>query len=411
MQIRDWQINAAIVVLACGSFGIGAKYAASTAVDQQVTIEDTASYVLIQEPLARIKQCVINRDVREIQKYVQGNGFEMSKDDYKEFLNQFKTQGDITLFINELENQAAAFVKGSDLSDRYYYLDGDVDSLVLRVNKVKVNARFGTSNMVTVNGVDYDARTRRIVELPEVLPFNTKFRAEVGGKWKEEQELKLFDMFIGKQVKVGSDLTAKLKFYKYGAGNVVFIRTNRNNAIIYVNDKKTDRTVSSGGCFRDGFEEGDTIRLEYGGKKSKEYKVDKNNLTTTLNINFTPFLPPKEVKPEVVTPDYNAIANTFLSAITSSISSGNTTPVEGVMVSEYRYVARNALQPLLIQYTDMQFSDVYVSNTVLAGDGSRTITVTYNCSCTDASGGSVVSNGIATLNLNSAGGIVGFTLQ
>ena len=411
MQVKDWHVNVAIALAACGAFTIGAKFAAMTTVEQGIKMEDTTSYTLIQQPLTQLKQGIISRDVKAISDMVKGNGFDMEKDDYKLFLDQFKTQGDVTLFINVLENQASTFVKGGDLSkDYYYYLDGDVENLILRVNKVNVNARFGTSETVNVNGEDFGSGTKRTAALPSTLPFNTKYTATVGNKWKDVKQLNLFDMFIEKEVKNGSKLDTNIKFFENGAGLLVHINTNCDGAVLYVNNEKTNRTVSAGGCFRDGFSEGDTIRLEFGGKRTKEFTVKANRLSATLNLDLGEYLAPTEIK-KPVGQDADFIVDRFLNAISQSIRAGKTEYVEELMADGSGGVAQSVMQTLFMQYKELNFKNTYVNNTVTSSDGGVNATATFTYDGTDINGNSLQQPGTASIQINSEGDIIGFTLQ
>lgn len=413
MEIRNWHVNMLVRSLVLGSFVLGVKYAdkkIKAANNIAVTMEESDGSKVLDDSLKELENALVSKDLGKIKKLIVGNGFSVTDDEYKTFLNQFKTEGDAIRFVNAIRRQASDFSKGNPCKDAYYFADGSAENVVFKINRITAELTFGTLGKATIGENEFDLNTNRVVQLKNLLPFNQTISAMVDHTWTDKEELKIFSSFIGDAVKSGDKLVVKGRVFDNGAGLVVHIDTNVDNGILYLNGNRTNRTVSSGGCYRDRFKEGDKIRVEFGGERSKEFKIRKDKLNAKLNIDSAEFLTSDEINKE----DYlgpKLAAKNFFNAVEKCVKHGNTKDLKDLILPENETAAQQALAYYLNSFDRIDFTNIYYNSVNTDSQGNTNVSATFQYDADTLEGVYMKSDGAATIQLNSENKITGFTIN
>lgn len=413
MEIRNWHVNMLVRAMVLGSFVIGVKYAdtkikAST--DSGVTMDESDGSHVLDAALKDLESALVSKDMNQIKKLLTGNGFAITDEEYKTFMNQFKTEGDAIRFVNAIRRQASDFSKGNIAKEQYYFADGNLDNISFKVNRLTAELTFGTLGKAKIGDEQFDLNQTRVVQLKDVLPFNQTITAKVDNTWTDKETLNIFSSFIGDSVKTGDKLTVKGRLFDQGAGIVVHINTNVDNGILYVNGDRSNRTVMSGGCYRDRFKEGDKIRVEFGGERSKEFKVAKDKVNANLEIDLDSFMTQSEIKKE----DYLApklVAKNFFNAVEKCVKHGNTKDLDDLMAPGYEYVSESALASYINSFDRIDFTNVYYNTVNTDSQGNTNVSATFQYAADTLEGVYMKAEGAATIQLNADNKIVGFTIN
>lgn len=413
MEIKNWHVNTVIRTLVLASFIVGVKFADKSLKASNkpgISMEESDGSQVLDEPLNQLQQAIVNKDLGTVKHLLTGNGFSLSDDEYKEFLNQFKTEGDAIRFVNVIRRQASDFAQNKPHKTEYYYADGTLEDVKFKINKITAELTFGTLGTAEVNEKEYNLNKDRIIEVKDLLPFNQDITAKVDNTWTDKETLNIFSSFIGDTVKTGDKLVVKGRVFDNGAGLIVHIDTNVDNGILYINGDRSNRTVMSGGCYRDRFKEGDKIRVEFGGKKSKEHKVSKDDLNTTLNIDLDEFMKPQEIHKE---DNFNAklTAKNFFRAVKKCVKHGNTKDLDELMAPGYETIAQQALSSYINTYSEISFSNIYYNSVNTDSRGNSNVSATFQYDAETLEDVEVKAEGAATIQLNSDNKIVGFTIN
>lgn len=413
MEIRNWHVNTVVRVLVLSSFIFGVKYAEKSmnaSSGSAVSLEEADGSQILDQPLNQLQQAIVNKDINAIKHMLSGNGFALSDDDYKTFLNQFKTEGDAIRFVDVLRKQGSDFSQGKPHKHEYYFVDGTSDNVSFKVNGLTAELTFGTLGSAKIDDTVYNLNDNRVVEVKNILPFNQKITAKVDNTWTDSEQLDIFSSFIGDAVKTGDKLVVKGRLFDRGAGLVVHIDTNVDNGILYINGDRSNRTVSSGGCYRDRFKDGDKIRVEFGGKKSKEHKVSKDDLNTTLNINLDEYLSEQDVHKEDHF-DAKLTAKNFFAAVKKCIKHGNTKDLDDLMAPGYEVLSEQYLSSYLNMYSRISFSNIYYNSVNTDSNGNSNVSATFQYNAETIDDVEVKAEGAATIQINSDNKIIGFTIN
>ena len=413
MNIKNWHVNAIVRITVLGSFVLGVKYADTkikASNPGSITVEESDGSHVLDNALEELQNAIVKKDMKSLKSLMTGNGFSLSDKDYETFLNQFKTKGDAIKFVNAIRRQASDFAKGVVSENSYYFADGNLDQVKFKVNHITAELTFGTLGKAVIGDEEYNLNKNRVIEVKELLPFNQTITSKVDGKWEDKEDLKIFNSFIGNSIKTGDKCTVKGRLFDNGAGIVVHINSNVDNGILYVNGSRTNRTVSSGGCYRDKFSEGDKLRVEFGGEQSKEFKVSKENLNANLNIDLDEFIKQDEIKKE----DHLApklTAKNFFKAVEKCVRHGNTKDLDDLMAPGYEPIAEQSLRSFLNAYDRINFTNVYYNSVNTDSSGNSNVSATFQYAAETLEGVYMKAEGAATIQLNSENKIIGFTIN
>lgn len=335
----------------------------------------------------------------------------ITKEEAKALADYFKDDEDdrnIKAFSSRLKSQVSGYLKDTlKTEDKYFYLSDKDNKLCIAINKPSLKLLVKTSQDVNVkaNGTEVSVKDGK-VEIPSVFPVKILVEATYGEETNSEEIDLLKDFLVGNSY-TGS--VTKL-ILKHGVGLKATILSNAPEGEVYLNGNKTDLTLEDGIAHIDGLKEGDTIRVKYKDKMSKEEKIKDEN--TTLEFEFDlEELATRFNLPKTLVDNLENKAKVFLNSIGNAVGNQNAGAVIGgvQMSSNIQNKVSNRLTALISNYNSLVFSNITVTNATQGGD-NYTLTLSYSFDTIGKTGQQEIANGSSWVKFSLSGEVIDFSL-
>lgn len=384
--------------------------------DSSKAEKDNPQAAIISEYLIDVKNALANHDIGFLEERIKGNEFEMTKDDYKALAEYFTdNESGLNKFISCLNNQIESYLAGKILDSAFFYLD-DVDGKVcIKVNHATVRfLPWSSIDEYIIETEDGKSHSREIDEdggftLDKLLPLNTKVTIKAG-EWSEKYEYDFIKDFCRSKGKSESGTRVLALVFKRGAGVSISVCTNVEEAKLYINGKATDIKIGIDTERIDGLKEGDTLRAEYKGERSKEYKVRKTNNMAQLDFDIV-----KEEErfgvPKSDVDSGEVIAKNLLNSVSNGVNAQDADVLANIVDSSISAEAHNIVNDLINKYTSLSFTNV--SATSASKSGSRLdMKLSYSYETISSLGSETIQNGSMSIVIDlSSAKVLGFTLN
>lgn len=361
----------------------------------------------------KICDYLVSGDVTNIQdRFVVGEAkTNITKEEAKALADYFKDDEDsknIKLFASRIKNQVSEYLKDTlKVEDKYFYLVDKDNKLCIAINKPSLRLLVKTDQDVGIkaNGTEVNVTDSK-VEIPSVLPVKVLIEATYG-KETSSEEIDLLKDFLSGNSYTGS--VTKL-ILKHGVGLRATIVSNAPEGEVYLNGNKTDIVLEEGLAYVDGLKEGDTIRVKYKDKMSKEEKIKDENATLEFEFDLEEFATRFDL-PKTLVDDLENKAKSFLNSIGNAVGNQNAGAVIGgvQMSSNIQNKVNNRLVALISNYNSLLFSNVTVTNATQGGD-SYTLTLSYSFDTIGKTGQQEIANGSSWVKFSLSGEVVDFSL-
>lgn len=419
IQLRPWHYVVISIILVLGAFLIGATL--GTKIDLKVQKSATESSEntqldIVYNYLEEVRVAIANHDIHTLESSMKGSEFDLEKSDYKAIVEYFNDK-DVLLnqFIAQLKSQGDVYLNGHPKENTFFYLD-DIDGKIgIKVNKanVEIIPRTRIEDIVTeVEGgdrVNHNNKEDKNILIEGILPVTTKIKVEAG-EWSEEHEYDFIKAFIKPTKMNGYDTTLRTLAFKHGAGISVNVVTNVDEAKLYINGKISDIKIGTTSYRVDALKEGDTLRAEYQGERSKEYKVRKENEMAELDFEIAKEEERFGVSKSAVDSG-EVIAKNLLNTITNGVSSKDASVLKNVVDSGIESQAHDVVNNLINKYNSLIFSDVKATNATMSGT-RLDMTLEYSYECADSFGSSIIQQGDMSIAIDlSTAKVLSFNLN
>lgn len=414
-----------LVLIVCAIVGWFVGVAVANKADGVLLNDDIGlsdQELILHDEINKICESISNGDTTKVQDkfIVSGTNSNISKEEAKVLIDYFEKSAeelkddkvnqhrDIRNFTSKLKLQVEAYL-GDNLNteNKYFYLAENKNKLCVAVNKPNLNLLVRTDKDVKIqaNGTDVTLKDKR-VNIPNVFPVKVLVESTYGDD-TETLEVDLLKSFL-----TGNEFTGDVTqlVLKHGVGLKAGIYSNAPEGDIYVNGNLIDTKIEGGVARIDGLKEGDTIRVKYKNKMSKEEKMKNEDMSFDFEFDLSEF----ELRfnlPKRLVDDLENKTRFFLNSVGNAVGSQN----NGVVLSgladngDVQGKASLRLFELISNYNSLLFTNINVTNATQAGD-STTITISYSFDTIDKTGGQELANGSCWIKFNSSGEIIDFSL-
>ena len=360
-----------------------------------------------------VSRAIEHHDINYLKENMIGNDFEISKDNFKELCNYFTDKNiELNKFTVVLKKQARQYLDSKPVTNTFFYLDDHNGKIVIKVNKGNIQLLPRTRASTITISLDGDSKeydvTKGSIFTEGEFPVTTKVNAKVG-EWEEEFTFDYIDGFLDEGGMKGYDCTLRRILFKRGAGICVNTTTNSPGATLYINGEKTDIKLDEFGTLVDVLKEGDTLRAENDGERSKEVKIRKNSKEAYLEFKIK--IEERFGVPKDIVDSAEVITKNFLNVLSNAVSAKDPNVISNVVDERIQHQASSIAAGLINQYNSLIFSNVNVTNA--SQSGSRVdLQISYSYESMGLLDSSVVQNGYANVSVDTSNAkVVTFNLN
>lgn len=323
--------------------------------------------------LSNLAVAIASQDSKALQQYIKPNGFIMDSSDYQRLVEYFTTTKKRVKFITRIQKQYQYLAQGNLTTDTMFYLAGENNQFVIKVNpvtvKIKVKSIADKMDIKTAKGSDTYNIKNKEVEIKNQLPIYDELICNINGN-EEKCTIDYIGEFCKSSYSTGLSTEIDKYMFKHGAGITILADIPQDDCKLYINGKYAHVTLNKGIQVIDTLNSGDKVYLKY--KTETSNKIVASPTTGTVEFKF----PSKKDKGDNKTissnnSELNAIANELFTKINNGVNTSNPNILSSIVKPSIQNGAENFMNNLIKDYKSIDFDALKDLKYQTSGNVSR----------------------------------------